>query len=836
MLERSVEGHALELPLEVMDPERWSGPEFRASPDDLAIEKTLRGKFRDVLPRSSYPSILRALERADAVFLDGEPVRTSGDVMRPSLVVEDAPGGFRLREAALASVVLVDGVLHPAGELPLTGRERHEIASGRVFGPNEVGELIGEILPSLRARMQVDVQTSRLPETTRERPRMGLVLERDADDLYVLPHIVYGTPPVARVDGERLVPLGDAVPARDREAERALEERFSRELGLSYGRGELLPTELAIEFVSRLDRFQGHVEGNGRAAFQLHGELEPHLALAGDDFDVGFGSGTRSASPRAVLRAWREGNTVVPLSGGGFAPLPLDWLSRYGTRIGDLLSAKEGRDTLPNAALGDLAALASDLDAPPPPGFERLRQLVEDFESVPEPDLSDALRSALRDYQRQGIAWLAFLKRAGLGALLADDMGLGKTLQALSVLDASKRSLVAAPTSVLQNWVSEAARFRPDLTVHVYHGAKRELDDAAAVTVTSHALLRQDRDVLARTAWDAMILDEAQAIRNPETELAKAAYAVDASFRVSLTGTPIENRLLDLWSQVHFTNPGLLGGLSDFEERYVRPVERGDADALDHLRERIRPFFLRRLKGDVAPELPPRTEVTLHAELTSGERDVYESVRLAARRDVAAKLKEKGNVLAALEALLRLRQAACHSALVPGQHADSSSKTELLLSTVETAAAEGHKSLVFSQWTSMLDLLEPQFRSRGLDFVRLDGSTRDRGTVVERFQTDETIRVFLISLKAGGTGLNLTAADHVFLFDPWWNPAVEQQAFDRAHRIGQTKPVFIHRLVAADTVEERMLTLQEGKRSLSEMATGAAPVSLTKEDLLGLLE
>jgi SNF2 family DNA or RNA helicase len=298
----------------------------------------------------------------------------------------------------------------------------------------------------------------------------------------------------------------------------------------------------------------------------------------------------------------------------------------------------------------------------------------------------------------------------------------------------------------------------------------------------------------------------------------------------------VENRLVDLWSQLHFLNPGLLGSLSAFVERTVRPVERGEGEPLVRLRERIRPFFLRRLKREVAPELPPRTESVLTAELAPSERDLYDALRLAARKDVVAKLERGGSVLAALESLLRLRQAACHPALVPGQRAETSSKVELLLESLETAAADEHKSLVFSQWTSMLDLLEPRLAERGLSFVRLDGTTVDRARVVERFQTDSSIPVFLVSLRAGGVGLNLTAADHVFLFDPWWNPAVEEQAFDRAHRIGQEKPVFVYRLVAADTVEERILDLQREKRSLAELAASGTSPTLTRDDLLRLLE
>ena len=828
------EFHIIDMPLDALASGRFHGPSVDATPADMAVETTLHGQRHGVLPRGAVARVLRALARVDRVQLDGDPVRISGDAVAPSVVVEDVFGGFRLRLASRGvldePVVLADGVLHPAAEPSLSGRERRELEEGRVFRADELGELVGAVLPSLKGRLTLDVRTKKLPTAVRARPRMSLVCKRDGDRLYLLPGIVYGDPPMGRVDGERLVALGGDVPIRDLDAERALAERFHHELGLKVGRGEELDTETAIEMAQTLARFDGHIEGDGLAAFRLHPALTAELSAEDNRFDLRFGN----ADPKAVLRAWRDGASLVPLQGGGFAPLPVDWLEQYGDAVADLLAAKQASGELPRAALPDLARLCNDLGTLPPPGFDALRKIVEDFEGLPEASMAEALREQLRDYQRSGANWLAFLREIGFGALLADDMGLGKTVQTLSVL--TGRCLVVAPTSVLRSWVDEAARFRSDLSVCLFHGPSRELDPSADLTVTSHALLRLDRERLSAVVWDTVIIDEGQAIRNPDTELARAAYGLEARFRVSLTGTPIENRLVDLWSQLHFLNPGLLGGLSDFEERYVRPVERGEAGPLARLRERIRPFFLRRLKSEVAPELPPRTEITLHAELSEGERKVYEAVRLAARRDVLSALGKKGNGLAALEALLRLRQAACHPALVPGQEASTSAKTELLVETLETAAAEGHKALVFSQWTSMLDLLEPHMRAHGLSYVRLDGSTRDRGAVVDRFQNDDTVSVFLISLKAGGVGLNLTAADHVFLFDPWWNPAVEQQAFDRAHRIGQDKPVFVHRLVASNTVEERILELQKEKRSLAEMAAGSQAASLTKDDLMRLIE
>ena len=337
-----------------------------------------------------------------------------------------------------------------------------------------------------------------------------------------------------------------------------------------------------------------------------------------------------------------------------------------------------------------------------------------------------------------------------------------------------------------------------------------------------------------------MVLDEAQTIKNPDSQVARAAFALPGDFRLALTGTPVENRLEELWSQLHFAAPGLLGGRSDFDQRYARPIAAGEPGVAGRLRARIRPFVLRRLKSEVAKELPPRTDVVLRCTLGDAERKVYDAVRAATREEIVARLDAggSGSVMKALEALLRLRQAACHPALVPGQDGGESAKLALLMETLEEALEEGHKALVFSQWTSLLDLVEPELEARGVAFTRLDGSTRDRGGVVASFQADDGPPVMLVSLKAGGTGLNLTAADHVFLLDPWWNPAVEDQAADRAHRIGQDRPVLVHRLVAEDTVDERILALQAQKREIAEAALGEAEAAagLTRADLLALLD
>jgi SNF2 family DNA or RNA helicase len=337
--------------------------------------------------------------------------------------------------------------------------------------------------------------------------------------------------------------------------------------------------------------------------------------------------------------------------------------------------------------------------------------------------------------------------------------------------------------------------------------------------------------------WDTLVLDEAQMIKNPESQIAKVVHQLEADFKIALSGTPVENRLDDLWSQFQFLNPGLLGTLSEFQDEFASPIQRGDSDAAKRLRDRIRPFILRRLKRDVAPELPPKTETVLYNELTQEERDVYDALLASTRQEVIHQLETGGGVMAALELLLRLRQACCHAALVPGQKIAQSSKVELLIQTLENSIALGHRALVFSQWTSYLDLIEPSLNASGIRFLRLDGSTQNRNEVVQQFQNDPSFSVMLISLKAGGVGLTLTAADHVFLMDPWWNPTVEDQAADRAHRIGQKNPVLVHRLIAQDTIEDRILNLQKTKIELaaSVLQEGASAATLTKDDLLELL-
>jgi superfamily II DNA or RNA helicase len=831
---------------------------------DLQADLLLGAGAGAILPATKVEALVRVLQGARFVSLDGVAVSIADDEALPraeihergsDLVVRVLPDP-RVREVLGVGVGLADDTLCRLGELELAGPSWQHLPMEQVYPPERLGDLITRALPDLSRRMQVDVRTRRLPRVARGlRPRVVVEVNRIGAGLSALPRVVYGSPACARIDDGRLVHLGGPVPVRDEDAEKRLVFRLRDELNLVPGRRASFEGADAARFTERLRRFRGDLTGDAAGVVRPTHRLEPRLSVtagaSGDvSFDLSFAllaNDTSSVSAAAaserpvdaetVLAAWRDDLGLVPLLGGGWAPLPSSWLREHGQRLADLLAARGEDGKLATHALPTLADFCQELEHPAPPGLDRLAPLVEGFEALPAAALPEDLRAELRPYQRRGVDWLAFLRGAGLGAVLADDMGLGKTLQTLCALPAKGRTLIVCPTSVLHNWRAEIARFRPALATSVYHGPGRSLDAKASVTLTSYALLRLDAQRLSGTNWDAVVLDEAHTIKNPDSQVARAAYGLRARFRVALTGTPVENRLEELWSLTHFTNRGLLGGRGDFDDRFARPIAEGGRATAEELRRRIRPFVLRRTKAEVAPDLPPRTEAVLSVELDARERATYDAIRAATQKDLLALLEGGKGVMAALEALLRLRQAACHAALVPGQVANTSSKVERLVDALATAVDEGHKALVFSQWTSLLDLVEPALSAAGLRFTRLDGSTQDREGVVNTFQSAEGPPVMLLSLKAGGTGLNLTAADHVFLLDPWWNPAVEAQAADRAHRIGQDKPVVIYRMVAVDTVEERILALQERKRQLAAAALedAGAAAALTRDDLLALL-
>jgi len=494
-----------------------------------------------------------------------------------------------------------------------------------------------------------------------------------------------------------------------------------------------------------------------------------------------------------------------------------------------------------------LEALAEDTLVP---GLAELRETVHSFQQIEALLPPAGFTGALRPYQAHGYSWLGALSELKVGACLADDMGLGKTIQVLSHLarihsqPRSAPSLVVMPRSLLGNWAAEAKRFAPKLRVHTHWGpdradveqAFREVD----IVLTTYGTLRLDIAALSKLDLTAVVLDEAQAIKNAASATAKCARQLRAGHRIALSGTPIENHLGELWSLFEFLNPGMLGELPQLG----RALDKGQTspETLKLIQRVLRPFVLRRTKQEVAKDLPQRSEQTLFVELEADERRRYEELL----RFYQASIKKQGltdperGTPQVLEALLRLRQAACHPGLLDQNRSrERSSKIELLLEQLRGVLQEGHKALVFSQFTSLLGILRERLQEEEIAFEYLDGKTKDREARVARFQNDAAVPVFLVSLKAGGVGLNLTAADYVFILDPWWNPAVEAQAIDRAHRIGQTRPVIAYRLLARNTVEELVAQLQDQKRHLVAAVMGdegAFAGKLTRDDLESLLD
>lgn len=852
VLSRTMEVRGTSMPLHTSLTEAAAGriatPPVAISTNDLDVEQVLgiRTLRHDRVPihKDRMPGLLKALASCRDVVLEGDKVTCSARPLAPVAEVSEEKDGFHVQLTAGATLsatfsngaALSEGLLRPLWDGPIPRHLLRGLFRGRTFGADSMTELMTEVLPLLRRHLKVEVTSGRLPGISDTPPRLMLTSGRKGKSLSIIADIVYGDPVIARLVDGRLEVTGTSVPIRDEGAEARLERELSRALGLSPGVSATLDGEEAVRFTRRLRSWDGDLSGSEHELYTQAPALQPELILDGDNFEVTFTTPDgRQASTSAVFERWQGGGSMAPLTGGGWSALPEDFLKRHGRLVADLLEAQQEDGTLPTFAIPDLARLCDAEGMPSPPGLDRLQGLLGDFDGLPESPLPDDLTATLRDYQRRGTNWLSFLRRAGLGGLLADDMGLGKTLQGLCAIQG--RTLVVAPTSVLRNWEKEALRFRPGLSVCVYHGPKRQLSADADLIITSYGLLRLDIEELRAEHWDMAILDEAQAIKNPNSQVARAAFKLNADFRLTLTGTPVENRLDELWSQLNFVNPGLLGTRKGFQERYAKPISQGESGVASALRARIRPFLLRRLKREVAPELPPKIETVLHVTLTEEERAAYDAVRATTQKEIVDQLGQGANPIQALAALMRLRQAACHKGLLPKQEAATSSKVQLLVETLDSVIAQGHKALVFSQWTSLLDRVEPHLEAADMPFIRLDGATRDRAGVVDAFQSDDGPPLMLISLKAGGTGLNLTAADHVFLMDPWWNPAVEDQAADRAHRIGQDRPVIVTRLVTLETVEERILALQSRKRALADAALAGADraAALTRDDLLALL-
>lgn len=719
-----------------------------------------------------------------------------------------------------------------------------------------------EVVDFVERLYELEVHLSAdLPETlsfreVREAPRCLLrILEVDETRAArVQPEFRYGGQQIDWLDPREswVVAAAREIHLRDRGAE-AEALRLLDSLGASVAAGSadgVLQVEgsLTGALLETLDRAgwellvrDQRLRTGGQASIRVEGSGQDWFELDGD---LRFGD--ESLSLPEVLKTLRRRDRFVQLSSGTMAWLSDDLIERFSLLqgMGDA-SVSEGALTFTGAGAVFLDMLLADL---PDVNWgqealqlrDRLRKLAAPEAARPPP----GFQGELRDYQREGLGWMRYLRELGLNGCLADDMGLGKTVQVLALLEEQRQSgsgpsLAVLPRSIVFNWRMEAARFTPSMRVVELRGADRpksieDLPPADLYLITYQTLIR-DIPWMRGLMFDYVILDESQAVKNPAAKTSKAVKLLQSRHRLTLTGTPVENRIEDLWSQLNFLNPGMLG------RKFMEAKTLSD-ESLRMIAQGVRPFLLRRTKEQVATDLPEKVEETLYCELPGPQRKLYDELKTYYQQALTAGISEKGfqqSKIMVLEALLRLRQAACHPGLISETHkAMDSAKMGALDDLLEEILSAGHKALIFSQFTSMLALVCERLDRKKIRYAYLDGQTRDRNAAVDSFQTSADIPLFLISLKAGGVGLNLTAADYVILLDPWWNPAIEAQAIDRAHRIGQQKNVFAYRLVAKDTIEDKILALQDDKRHLAESILtqeNSLLSKLTPEDLTFLL-
>ncbi len=843
------------------------------------------------IPPDGVDPVLRCLAQTRFVYerAGRTPLRIEEVPVRVRL--EALPGAAGVRLAAVCvgmdgrpwepegSIRVIGGqapwLWAPEGVLrPVTGARDAEalelLLEGVVEVPEaDVASFLGVSVPEMgEAGLQVDLAALRNRHLVVEPdPRPTLYLSEEGSDLVMRLRFRYGEVEVAAENPEPTlrVPLEgkQAFLQRDMEAEFRAARRLQH-LGVEPAEPGLyvLRGEEALDFLhDHLPVLAREWEVLGREGLARYRvarrpvSLRVHVRAGIDWLDLGLEArtGGDEVPVHRVLEALRRGARYVKLDDGSQARLAKAWEARLLTPLQDL-GLRKGRARVPAylaPVVEELAARAPEVTWEDPRAWERVRKGL--WEDPPDPaPPPEGLRAELRPYQLTGYRWLRRLGRLGCGGVLADDMGLGKTVQALAVLLAEREegetgpNLVVAPTSVVPNWEAETRRFAPDLRIIRYHGAGRQerLDELAGhdLVITSYAVLRRDVEALEAVGWNWVVLDEAQAIKNASTQTAKAARRLSSRKRMALTGTPLENHLGELWSLFQFLTPGLLGSERSFVRSFVRPLVAGDPEAREALRRRIGPFVLRRIKAQVAPELPEKVESVLWCEMGPEQEALYRSILEASRAKVLRDLETRGLDRArfsVLEALLRLRQTCCLPQVLPGGLGDGvpSAKFDRFCEFVEEVLDEGHRVLVFSQFARVLGHLRRWFAGAGIEHLYLDGRTRNRGEKVRRFQEDESVRAFLVSLKAGGAGLNLTGADYVILYDPWWNPAVEVQATDRAHRIGQTRKVFAYRMITRGTVEEKILELQARKRELTEgLVPASAEESLTEEDLRRLFD
>lgn len=816
---------------------------------DLALRALSRASFvyweenreRAAFDPSPVMPRIKADEEGDGLKITGEWVLLDQTVYLPHM-----PRMFAGPNPWMAD----RGILRPVFGTADGAAALGIIEQGAVIGPSEIPVFLGTSLPGLiGCGAQVRVSAG-LPHGGGQggaaRPRLYLAEEEGI--LIASLRFKYGDYEIASENPDPVLLLpragGDkARIERDMESELGAMKKLA---GFGFSPTDdgrfSLEGERALDFVREgIPQLAADWDLFGKEDLKRHRvrpkalTLSVRISAENDWLDI-WADASAGGDPveiDRILKALKKGSRYIKLSDMSHAFIADKWAGKLSELLHDAHLGPGASRLAPYMApvVEELAETADEVRIEKPAVWKRVKALIEGEPRLAREKPPKTLQCKLRPYQEKGYRWLRHLGVNGLGGILADDMGLGKTVQALALLLKEKEletpgpSLVVSPTSVVHNWEDEIIRHAPSLKSIRYMGQDRArlLDEfsSADVVLTSYAILRRDSEELAGVDFNYVILDEAQAIKNAATQTARAAVKLKARRKLALTGTPLENHLGELWSHMNFLMPGLLGSQKGFVKRYERPIIKGDRDALEELKKRIRPFMLRRMKSEVAPELPPKVENVLWSEFGPEQAELYAKI-LAAGRERVMSAADRAGVAGArpqiLDLLLRLRQVACHPAVLPdglGQGVGSA-KFEQFTEFVSEVIEEGNRILVYSQFVQVLKILRKWFETAGIPHLYMDGRTKDRETVVKRFQEDSSMPAFLVSLKAGGTGLNLTGADYVLLFDPWWNPAIENQAADRAHRIGREGTVFFYRLVARGSVEEKIMRLKERKKRITD--------------------
>ncbi|GAA4742051.1 DEAD/DEAH box helicase [Flavisolibacter ginsenosidimutans] len=730
--------------------------------------------------------------------------------------------------------------------------------------------LLKKVMPLTR-EYRVDFDRSLIGEVKDGEPETKLYLQEKGEYLVFSPVYTYKGFDVKGADkGELIIPNGDKVVVvhRNREAEKAFLHKleilhsnfvsFDDGAALALKGAEVLKNNWFFLFVDAMKEAKVPVYGyeslkNFRfntAKPQTHIYISSHTDWFDAKVDILFGD--QKVSVAEVKKALANKQQFVQLNDGTLGILPEEWLKKYSL----LFRVGEGRTDKLKLSRYHLSVIDELYEARNPEELtiqlEEKYERIKEFAAIKEIPAPQNLQPILRPYQVAGFQWLNYLREVSWGGILADDMGLGKTVQALSFLqyyyennDGEMKALVVCPTTLIYNWENEIKKFTPSLEYYIHHGSlrSRQIDELLKhhVIITTYGTLRSDIKLFTGMKFDYVILDESQAIKNPTSKVTKAASLLNAKNRLCMSGTPLQNNTFDIYAQMNFLNPGMLGSVEFFRQEFAIPIDKfGEQEQKEHLKKVLYPFILRRTKEQVAKDLPDKTETVLFCEMDDEQRRIYDAYRNDFRAKIMGTIEEQGiskSQLTILQGLMKLRQICDSPAILNEEEKlpNHSIKLEELSREI-TENIGNHKALVFSQFLGMLALIREKLTELGVKYEYFDGSTSapDREKAIQAFQNDEETRVFLISLKAGGVGLNLTAADYVYIVDPWWNPAVEQQAIDRTHRIGQTKNIFAYRMICKDTIEDKIMQLQEKKRALAKelIADDTSFVkALTKEDV-----